>query len=258
MAPSRAQHGPAHGPPGDRGSPAIDIVGVTKSFGYRTALSDVDVGVGYGEVIGLVGPNGSGKTTTLRCLLGLADPDDGRALVDGSSYREVADPGLVVGAVYEGAGLDPGMTAEQHVRIAMAGVGRAGDPAAALEDVGLQDAGALKVRRMSLGMRQRLALALALVGDPRILILDEPGNGLDPEGLNDLRGRLRQFAEGGGAVLATSHQLGELARIVDAVVVLVDGQVRARLERIDFPNPGDLERRYLELMPGPAGQRRAS
>lgn len=221
----------------------ISFEHVTKSYGSRLILDDVDFSIRSGAVTGLLGPNGSGKTTMLRCLLGLASPDSGVCLVEGSRYDAIPVPSRLIGALCENAGLHPSRRAAECLALARAAAGLA-DPQAVdvhLEQVGLQDAGPMRVREMSLGMRQRLGLALALVGDPRVLVLDEPSNGLDPEGMEWFRSFLRRFAADGGSVLITSHVLAELQRTIDAVVIIRGGRVVAQSDTL----PNDLNSFYL-------------
>lgn len=221
----------------------ISFEHVTKSYESRLILDDVSFSIESGAVTGLLGPNGSGKTTMLRCLLGLASPDSGICLVEGNRYDAIPVPSRLVGALCENAGLHPNRRAAECVALARAAAGLT-DPHAVdahLEQVGLADAGPMRVREMSLGMRQRLSLALALVGDPHVLVLDEPSNGLDPEGMEWFRTFLRRFAAGGGSVLITSHILAELQRTIDAVVIVRGGRVVAQSDTL----PDDLDSFYL-------------
>jgi ABC-2 type transport system ATP-binding protein len=180
-----------------------------------------------GVVTGFLGPNGAGKTTTFRMLLGLVAADAGTALIGGRRYADLAHPTAVVGAALESASFHPGRTARDHLRTyaPFAGVGdRRCDEV--LDQVGLTDAAGRRVGGFSTGMRQRLALASALLGDPEVLVLDEPANGLDPEGIVWLRRFLRHLAhERGRTVLVSSHVLGEVQASVDDVVVIADGRL---------------------------------
>ncbi|WP_394276590.1 ABC transporter ATP-binding protein [Luteococcus sp.] len=221
----------------------IVVRGLSKSLGGDPVLHDITFVARRGAVTGLVGPNGSGKTTTLRCLLALAEPDSGQALVEGVPYRQIGRPARILGAMCENAGLQPGRSANDHLELAQAMASVSSGPASTqqlLDQVGLPGCGKTKVGQMSLGMRQRLALAIALVGSPKILVLDEPANGLDPEGIEWLRGFLRRFAANGGTVLITSHILSEMQRLVDAVVVIRGGRVVAMSDTC----PDDLEDFY--------------
>ncbi|MGZ4597939.1 MAG: ABC transporter ATP-binding protein [Actinomycetes bacterium] len=204
----------------------IDVVGLTKRFGSVTALDDLSFSVRPGVVTGFLGPNGSGKTTTLRCLLGLVTPDAGTATVDGRDYRELTNPLATVGAALESSGFHPGRTARNHLRwladAAGLDVGRADE---LLAMVGLSEVGDRRVGGYSLGMRQRLALAQAMLGDPPVLLLDEPANGLDPAGIAWLRDLLRALAAQGRTVLISSHVLAEVQQSVDDVVVITRGRL---------------------------------
>jgi ABC-2 type transport system ATP-binding protein len=204
----------------------ITIQGLTKRFGQVVAVDDLSFEVDQGTVVGFLGPNGAGKTTTLRMLLGLVTPTAGTARIDGKPYRELADPVRHVGAVLEASSFHPGRSARNHLRVVATA---AGLPLAradqVLEQVGLTQAARRRVGGFSLGMRQRLGLATALLGDPQVLILDEPANGLDPEGVHWLRGFLRQLAEQGRTVLVSSHVLAEVAQTVDQVVIIAGGRL---------------------------------
>ncbi|HLM22042.1 MAG TPA: ABC transporter ATP-binding protein [Propionibacteriaceae bacterium] len=203
---------------------AISVRGLTKRFGHITAVNDLSFDVTHGTITGFLGPNGAGKTTTLRMLLGLVHPTAGTALVDGTPYDQLERPAFTVGAALEATGFHPGRTARNHLRI-LAHPNRIATSRVdeVLEEVELADAAGRRVGGFSLGMRQRLMLAGALLGDPRILVLDEPTNGLDPAGVHWLREFLRARADSGGTVLVSSHQLAELALSADAVVIIKDG-----------------------------------
>src|SRR5215208_5540929 len=207
----------------------VEIRGLSKRFGRFAAVDQLSFDIEAGRVTGFLGPNGAGKTTTLRALLGLVRPSTGSATFAGQAYDQLDHPSAAVGAVLEDASFHPGRTARNHLRV-LATIG--GHPSARVEDVldavGLSDAAARRVKGYSLGMRQRLAIASALLGDPPVLILDEPTNGLDPPGISWLRGLLREQAAGGRAVLVSSHVLAEVAQSVDDVVVIADGQLRAQ------------------------------
>jgi ABC-2 type transport system ATP-binding protein len=205
---------------------AITIQGLTKRFGPVVAVDDLSFEVDQGTVVGFLGPNGAGKTTTLRTLLGLVTPTAGRARIDGRPYRELTDPVHHVGAVQEASSFHPGRRAHHHLRVIATAAGlplaRADE---VLAQVGLAEAARRRVGGFSLGMRQRLGLATALLGDPQVLILDEPANGLDPEGVHWLRGLLRQLADQGRTVLVSSHVLAEVAQTVDQVVIIAGGRL---------------------------------
>jgi ABC-2 type transport system ATP-binding protein len=204
----------------------ITIEGLTKRFGQVVAVDDLSFQVDQGTVVGFLGPNGAGKTTTLRMLLGLVTPTAGSARIDGKPYRELADPVHHVGAVLEASSFHPGRSARNHLRVVATAAGlplaRADE---VLEQVGLAGAARRRVGGFSLGMRQRLGLATALLGDPQVLILDEPANGLDPEGVHWLRGLLRHLADQGRTVLVSSHLLAEVAQTVDQVVIIARGRL---------------------------------
>jgi ABC-2 type transport system ATP-binding protein len=231
-------------------SPAIAVRGLSKSFRGQAAVEDVHFDVLAGRVVGLLGPNGAGKTTTMRMILGLAAADSGAALIHGRPYRELDRPALTLGAVLDTGGLHPGRSGRDHLRIVAAEIGV---PSAridtVLDEVDLQAAADRRVAGYSLGMRQRLALAAALLGEPSTLILDEPANGLDPAGMRWLRRLIRSFADAGGSVLLSSHVLSEVALVADDIVVIVDGRVAAagELAATVAEHGGDLENFYLDL-----------
>jgi ABC-2 type transport system ATP-binding protein len=205
---------------------AITIDGLTKRFGQVVAVDDLSFEVDQGTVVGFLGPNGAGKTTTLRTLLGLVTPTAGSARIDGTPYRELADPIRHVGAVLEASSFHPGRSARNHLGVVATAAGLPlARVDAVLDQVGLTQTAHRRVGGFSLGMRQRLGLATALLGDPRILILDEPANGLDPEGVHWLRGFLRQLADQGRTVLVSSHVLAEVAQTVDQVVIIAAGRL---------------------------------
>ena len=211
----------------ESGGRLVEIAGLTKSFGPVRAVDGLDMVVRPGVVTGFLGPNGAGKTTTFRMLLGLVGPDAGTALIGGHRYADLPHPTTVVGAALEAASFHPGRTARDHLRsyAPFAGVDdwRCDE---VLAQVGLTEAAGRRVGGFSSGMRQRLALASALLGDPEVLVLDEPANGLDPEGIVWLRRFLRHLAhERGRTVLVSSHVLGEVQASVDDVVVIAHGRL---------------------------------
>lgn len=233
---------------------ALSFRGLTKRFGRVQAVRDLTFDVPPGRITGFLGPNGAGKTSTLRMLLGLVRPTSGAALIDGRRYEELPRPRRVVGAVLEATGAHPGRTGHAHLRILAQVTGVPADRVdAVIDHVGLGDAAARRVGGYSLGMRQRLGLAAALLGDPRVLVLDEPANGLDPAGMAWLRGLLRDLAADGRTVLISSHVLSEVAQTVDQVVIINAGRLR-------FAGPlrelGDLEAAFLRLT-APEGTRPA-
>jgi len=213
---------------------------LTKRFGEVLAVDDLSFALERGTVTGFLGPNGAGKTTTLRMLLHLVEPTSGRALVFGRRYQELERPAARVGAVLEAADFHPGRSGRDHLFALTLALGRDSDGGhwflereraaarrvdALLDLVELASAGRRRVGSYSLGMRQRLGLAAALLGDPQLLILDEPANGLDPEGVRWLRDFLRSFAADGKTVLVSSHVLAEVAQTVDDVIIINNGQL---------------------------------
>jgi ABC-2 type transport system ATP-binding protein len=231
----------------------VSIQALSKHFGPVPAVDGLTFEVPEGEVTGFLGPNGAGKTTTLRMLLGLVRPSAGTALVDGRPYAQLEQPRRVVGAVLDAGGFHPGRRGRDHVRLAAgtAGIGE-GRVEEVLAEVGLTEAAGRRVRGYSLGMRQRLALAVALLGDPRVLVLDEPANGLDPAGMAWLRELLRDRARAGGTVLISSHLLAEVAQTVDRVVVVHQGQLRFAGPIADLADSdGALEPAFLRLTTAP-------
>jgi ABC-2 type transport system ATP-binding protein len=207
---------------------AIEINGISKRFGSVQAVSDLSFQVEAGRVTGFLGPNGAGKSTTIRMLLGLVHKDAGTALIDGRTYGDLEEPSRHVGAVLEDASFHPGRTGRNHLRIlAAAGGHPQGRVNEVLDIVGITNAGDRRVKGYSMGMRQRLAIAAALLGDPEVLILDEPANGLDPPGIRWMRQLLRSEAGRGRAVLVSSHLLSEVSQSVDDIVVISHGELRA-------------------------------
>jgi len=207
----------------------IEVHDLTKRFGALTAVDHLSFEVDAGMVVGFLGPNGAGKTTTLRMLLGLVEPTEGSATICGRPYQELPDPLHRVGAVLEASSAYPGRTARNHLRIhALAGQVPSTRVDEVLDLVGLTSAARRRVGEFSLGMRQRLGLATALLCDPEILILDEPANGLDPEGVRWLRDLLHGLAGEGRTVLVSSHILAEVAHTVDSVVILSSGHLVAQ------------------------------
>ena len=204
----------------------IDVVGLTKRFGEVLALDNLTFSVRPGVVTGFLGPNGAGKTTTLRCLLGLVTPTAGSVTLDGRAYRDIENPLRTVGAALEAASFHPGRSARAHLQV-MALAARL--PSSRVDEVllqvGMTEFADRRVGGYSLGMRQRLALAQALLGDPPVLVLDEPANGLDPAGIAWLRQFLRALAQEGRTVVVSSHVLSEVQQTVDDVVVIARGRL---------------------------------
>jgi ABC-2 type transport system ATP-binding protein len=205
---------------------SVEVRGLTKHFGSVVAVDDLSFKVEPGIVTGFLGPNGAGKTTTLRMILGLVSPTAGSALVNGVAYRDLPDPTRTVGAVLEASGFHPARTARNHLRTiaTVAGIDFARVDEV-LELVGLGPDATRNVGGFSLGMRQRLELARALLGEPDVLILDEPANGLDPQGIAWIRGFVRWYASSGKVVLVSSHLLAEAAQTVDDVLILAAGRL---------------------------------
>ena len=235
--------------PGSETDPPVVLVrNLTKRFDNVVAVDALTFTLDAGTVTGFLGPNGAGKTTTLRMLLGLSRPTSGEALVFGQPYRDLSDPVHCVGALLESGDFDPGRSGRNHLRaLALASgisFGRVDD---VLELVELDTAAARAVGTYSLGMRQRLGLATALLGKPELLVLDEPANGLDAAGVHWLRGFLRQFATAGGSALVSSHLLAEVAQSVDRAMIIDRGRLVSTVEIAGLADGRVLEELYLEL-----------
>jgi ABC-2 type transport system ATP-binding protein len=206
----------------------ITVSGLTKQYGARTVVDDVSFTLEPGTVTGFLGPNGAGKTTTMRMITGLVPASAGSALVDGRPYAAVPNPGSVMGTLLDAGAVHPGRTGRTHLRLLADAIGvPASRVDEVLELVGLSDAGGRRIRGYSLGMRQRLGIAGALLADPPVLMFDEPANGLDPEGIRWMRGLLRGHAARGGTVLLSSHLLGEVEHTVDRLLVIGGGRIVA-------------------------------
>lgn len=207
---------------------AIVVEGLTKRYGPKTVVDDLSFEVVPGRVTGFLGPNGAGKSTTMRCMVDLDRPDAGSVQVDGSRYRDLQYPGRVVGTLLEARAVHPARQARDHLRM-IAACGRIPDTRVdeVMEMTGITDAADRRVGGFSLGMHQRLGLAAAILGSPSYLMLDEPTNGLDPEGIRWVRSFLKRQAEEGRAVLVSSHLLAELALFVDHLVVIGKGRLIA-------------------------------
>ncbi|MFB4315968.1 ABC transporter ATP-binding protein [Actinomadura sp. 21ATH] len=204
----------------------ISVEGLVKQFGPVRAVDGLSFTARPGMVTGFLGPNGAGKTTTLRMLLGLVTPTAGRALIGGRPYAALDRPAAEVGAALEATGFHPGRTARDHLRITCAAAGLPGRRVdEVLELTGLADAAGRRVAGFSLGMRQRLALATAILGEPPVLVLDEPANGLDPAGVHWLRSLLRHLAGIGCTILVSSHVLPEVEQTADHVVIVARGRL---------------------------------
>lgn len=208
------------------GASAITVTGLTKDFGNFRSVDNVSFDVPFGAVTGLIGANGSGKTTTMRMMLGLTPATAGQALFEGKSYSSLEHPRQQVGAIVDRIGAHPSHSARRHLTIIAIGAGLSLDRVdEVLEEVGLGDVADKPLRKFSMGMTQRCALAAALLGSPRTLVLDEPANGLDPAGIRWLRHKTQSWANEGRAVFVASHQLAELATVVDYLVVLHHGRL---------------------------------
>ncbi len=215
--------------------PELEVRNLSKRYGKTVAVDDLSFSVDAGQVTGFLGPNGAGKTTTMRALLGLVKPSTGEALVEGRAPAEMTDPLRTIGAALEATAFHPGRSGRNHLRVLAASAGiarpRIEEVLAMVELTGSADR---RVKGYSLGMRQRLALAAALLGEPRILILDEPANGLDPQGMRWLRDLLREQAAAGCTVLVSSHLLAEVAQTADELVVIRDGKLVAKASLDEF------------------------
>jgi ABC-2 type transport system ATP-binding protein len=233
----------------------IEATGLTKRYGQVLAVDRLSFTVECGQVVGFLGPNGAGKTTTLRMLLGLVRPDAGGATIDGHPYGDLSDPLRQVGAVLEASSFHPGRTARNHLRIqALAGGIDAARVGVVLDLVGLGQAADRRVHGFSLGMRQRLGLATALLADPAVLILDEPASGLDPEGVRWLRDLVRTLAAEGTAVLVSSHILAEVAQTVDSVIIINHGRVVTQAPIAELTATARLEDVFLGLTTGTSNE----
>lgn len=213
----------------------IEVQGLTKRYGAVTAVDDLTFSVQPGHVTGFLGPNGAGKSTTMRMILGLDKPTAGTALIDGAPYSALANPTRKVGALLDAKGVHPNRSARATL---LWQAQAAGLPASRVDEVlslvGLSEAAGKRVGGFSLGMSQRLGIAAALLGDPEILILDEPVNGLDPEGIRWVRGLLKSFAAEGRTVLVSSHLLAEMAQTADHLIVIGKGKLVADTSVAEF------------------------
>jgi ABC-2 type transport system ATP-binding protein len=220
--------GSAEDPALETEAAALEVDALTKRYGTVTAVDELSFSVSRGTVTGFLGPNGAGKTTTMRVLLGLAGPTAGGSRVMGVPYAQLIDPLRRVGAVLEITGFHPGRTGRNHLRVMSREGGLSQERVdVTLAQVGMTEAADRRVGEYSLGMKQRLGLASAMLGDPEILVLDEPANGLDPAGVAWLRAFLRAFADAGRTVFVSSHVLGEISQIADRLVVIDRGKLVA-------------------------------
>jgi ABC-2 type transport system ATP-binding protein len=232
----------------------IEASGLSKRYGPVRAVDNISFTVEPGSVTGFLGPNGSGKSTTMRMILGLDRPDSGRATIGGRAYRDLAWPLHAVGAQLEARAFHPARSARSHLRVlAAAGSIRDARVDEVLGVVGLSDAASRRAGKFSLGMSQRLGIASALLGDPGVLILDEPVNGLDPQGVRWIRTLLRSLAVEGRAVLVSSHLISEIALVADHLIVIDRGRLVADTTVADFSaRSGSLEDAFLALTSGGA------
>jgi ABC-2 type transport system ATP-binding protein len=205
--------------------PAVVARGLTKRYGGQVVVDTLTFDVPGGQVVGFLGPNGAGKSTTMRMIVGLTAPTAGTATLFGTPFHELDDPVRTVGSIVDGVDYHPGRRAIEELRISAAAAGLPRSRCdEVIELVGLGKAALKRVGQYSLGMRQRLGIAQALLGDPKVLLLDEPANGLDPEGIHWVRGLLRGLADEGRAALVSSHLLGEVTRLADEVLVISHGR----------------------------------
>jgi len=230
---------------------AIEFVGLVKRYGKVTSVNDLSASVAEGKITGLLGPNGAGKSTALRCLLGLASPTSGSTKILGKAYRDLVNPISQIGAVLDSRGFHGGLTGKQNLKVMAAAAGIADSRVdEVLKLVDLEDSAMRPAKKYSLGMKQRLCLAGALLGDPKVLILDEPANGLDPVGIAWLRGFLRDLASKGKTILVSSHQLAEMQSTVDDVIIINNGQLMAQGSLREVIGSGTLEEAFLKLAVG--------
>jgi ABC-2 type transport system ATP-binding protein len=227
----------------------IEFISLVKKYGRAAAVNDLSAEVQKGRITGFFGPNGAGKSTALRCLLGLANPTSGEALINGAHYQDIENPLHKVGAVLDSGGFNPGMSARRNLKIIAATAGITDERISeVLELVELTDAADRRTKGYSLGMKQRLSLAAALLGDPEILVLDEPANGLDPIGIAWLRGFLRKLADEGRTILVSSHQLAEMQHTVDDVIIINGGKLIAEGPIKTVAKGKSLEEAFLKLV----------
>ncbi len=230
---------------------AIAFENLVKQYGKQKAVDNLTASIRSGRITGFLGPNGAGKSTSLRCLVGLSNPTSGSVKILGSDYQSLENPLARVGTVLDSRGFHPALTGKQNLKVVAAAAGIADSRVD--EVLGLVELTEAKDKRMknySLGMKQRLALAGAILGDPDILILDEPANGLDPAGIAWLRNFLRNLAQGGRTILVSSHQLAELQNTVDDVIVIHKGKLIAQGTIEEVKGEGTLEEAFLKLTQG--------
>lgn len=230
---------------------AIRFDSLVKQYGKQQAVAGLSASIMAGRITGFLGPNGAGKSTTLRCLVGLSDPSSGSAVILGAPYRDLENPLSRVGTVLDSRGFHPALTGRQNLKVVAAAAGIEDSRVdEVLELVELADAANKRMKNYSLGMKQRLALAGAILGNPEILILDEPANGLDPAGIAWLRRFLRSMAEQGKTILVSSHQLAEMQNTVDDVLIINKGKLIAQGSMSEVKGDGTLEEAFLRLTEG--------
>lgn len=230
---------------------AIEFESLVKQFGKQRAVDSLSAKVHAGRITGFLGPNGAGKSTTLRCLVGLSRPTSGSAKILGAEYQQLENPLQRVGTVLDSRGFHPALTGKQNLKVVAAAAGIPDSRVdEVLELVELTSAADKRMKNYSLGMKQRLALAGAILGDPEILILDEPANGLDPAGIAWLRNFLRKLAEGGRTILVSSHQLAEMQHTVDDVLIINKGALIAQGTIAEVTQGLSLEEAFLKLTGG--------
>lgn len=230
---------------------AIQFDSLVKQFGKQKAVNGLSATVMQGRITGFLGPNGAGKSTTLRCLVGLSAPTSGTATIFGKDYKDLDHPLTKVGTVLDSRGFHPALTGKKNLKVVAAAAGIPDSRVdQVLELVELTDVADKRMKNYSLGMKQRLALAGAILGDPEILILDEPANGLDPAGIAWLRQFLRGMAEVGKTILVSSHQLAEMQNTVDDVFIINKGQLIAEGSKEEVMQGGTLEEAFLRLTGG--------
>ena len=232
---------------------AIVFKNLVKKYGKQLAVDHLSAEIQTGKITGFLGPNGAGKSTSLRCLVGLASATEGETTVLGVPYQELKNPLSKVGTVLDSRGFHAGLTGKQNLKVISAAAGIADSRVdEVLEKVELGDAKDKRVKNYSLGMKQRLSLAGALLGDPEILILDEPANGLDPIGIAWLRKFLRELAESGRTILISSHQLAEMQHTIDDVLVIHKGKLIQSGTLEEVTQGQSLEDAFLRLTGGAA------
>ena len=229
-------------------SAVITFDGLVKKYGKQSAVDDLTASINSGQITGFLGPNGAGKSTTLRCLVGLANPTSGSAFIQGKPYRELDNPLTRVGTVLDSRGFHSALTGRQNLKIVASAAGISESRVdEVLQIVELTDAQDKRMKKYSLGMKQRLALAGAILGEPEILILDEPANGLDPAGIAWLRNFLKNMAASGKTILVSSHQLAEMQNTVDEVLIINKGKLIAQGSIGEVTGGDSLEEVFLRL-----------